>query len=520
MPKKGKTKQQIQAELEKTLADQVERERLQAEQDAIKRAEKEEADRIEAERQEQLAEEERMRLESKLPAVEERKSDFASSLEQVNKKKQDAREWDEYLKCSHRPRVEDAADLQTYFSILQDTADVRLDKNIPKERHALHISEEAEEVIKELYKLSHRSRENFQDASRVDWCFKWIQQFRELQVEKKDDAFLDFLKNIELLEQNSRNEVMTNWGKKSDLITVGFWGHMQTKGFRAKVIDWKELGIQLELPKAVALQNPGHMIGCRAIYTPFDSIAPCTVLANEAIGGVLRVDLLSIPAPPKRVKNWTVSQSMDELDRLHYPSSDNISQVATGVLQPCKVEYCVPKNVVIRTKEPTVCWWDPQGSQWIADNISEINFDADTRKISFSTLRLASFSITQPRHCDLPYDYWHVTPREDKSKTRFAELKVKAARFDFCFAVKSGGVSLKSISPPCDDELSGLMFNEDGSPKVLSPAELLMGLKECGINLMPENCDAEPTQCTVKSPDTVERAYSDLAEISALYDIA
>ena len=150
MPKKGKTKQQIQAELEKTLADQVERERLQAEQDAIKRAEKEEADRIEAERQEQLAEEERMRLESKLPAVEERKSDFASSLEQVNKKKQDAREWDQYLKCSHRPRVEDAADLQTYFSILQDTADVRLDKNNPKERHALHISEEAEEVIKEI----------------------------------------------------------------------------------------------------------------------------------------------------------------------------------------------------------------------------------------------------------------------------------------------------------------------------------------------------------------------------------
>ena len=47
-----------------------------------------------------------------------------------------------------------------------------------------------------------------------------------------------------------------------------------------------------------------------------------------------------------------------------------------------------------------------------------------------------------------------------------------------------------------------------------------MGLKESGINLMPENCDADPTQCTLKSPDTVERAYSDLAEIASLYDIA
>ena len=31
-----------------------------------------------------------------------------------------------------------------------------------------------------------------------------------------------------------------------------------------------------------------------------------------------------------------------------------------------------------------------------------------------------------------------------------------------------------------------------------------MGLKESGINLMPENCDAEPLGFTTKSPDTVE----------------
>ena len=39
--------------------------------------------------------------------------------------------------------------------------------------------------------------------------------------------------------------------------------------------------------------------------------------------------------------------------------------------------------------------------------------------------------------------------------------------------IRAGGVSLASIAPACDDELAHLMHNDDGSPRVLSPAELL-----------------------------------------------
>merc|ERR1719379_164282 len=59
------------------------------------------------------------------------------------------------------------------------------------------------------------------------------------------------------------------------------------------------------------------------------------------------------------------------------------------------------------------------------------------------------------------------------------------------------------------------------APRARSPATLLCELRECGLNLMPEDGDAEFLDgYTPKNVATQARAYSDLSELAANWDIA
>merc|ERR1719215_1693362 len=63
--------------------------------------------------------------------------------------------------------------------------------------------------------------------------------------------------------------------------------------------------------------------------------------------------------------------------------------------------------------------------------------------------------------------------------------------------------------------------NSHRAPRVRSPATLLKELRDCGLNLMPEDGDAEYLEgYTPKNQETQSRAYSDLSEIAGFYDIA
>lgn len=110
------------------------------------------------------------------------------------------------------------------------------------------------------------------------------------------------------------------------------------------------------------------------------------------------------------------------------------------------------------------------------------------------------------------------------------ELTVQAARYELRFMISEDGLRLKGPQLP---ELLDVMF-ETGSgeagglsgpsgrrPRIRSPATLLNELRDCGLNLMPKNSDADQLEgYTPKHPETQARAYSDLSEIAAFYDIA
>merc|ERR1712057_51626 len=95
--------------------------------------------------------------------------------------------------------------------------------------------------------------------------------------------------------------------------------------------------------------------------------------SQMSVGGMIRVDLLSIPPFTKKVKGWTIRPIPppgQELTRLPYPNTEHAA-TASGALQPCKIEYKVPSHVLV-WKNPTVSWWDPNSNTWSTDNIGEV----------------------------------------------------------------------------------------------------------------------------------------------------
>jgi len=521
MGRKGKkSKKALEDELQKQAEEQKRRE----EQERLQKLEEDSLTahrtRLDAELEafDRVYEAERLEEESSI--VSRMKGDRKQSLEYEQQKLQDQINWQKFVSCTSRPNVAFENEITTYMTM------VREDK-VQKMEDAMRKCHESEEIVGDLLELYCKAREDG-DFARQDWCMKYIYEIRALEIEQIDEATAYLLQYIEKQEANAHSQVYLSWGNQTDYIKVGFWGHLLNKGFRAKQIDHPKIQIGLDLPKSIALQSMGHAIGVRTLYTKYDSCYGKDP-SQMPVGGMIRVDLLSIPPFSKRVKGWTIRQIPppgQELTRLPYPNTEHTTATAIAV-QPCKIEYKVPSHVLLRAKNPTVSWWDATIEKWSTEGITDLAWEPEGRKISFFSARLAAFSITQERHLDLPYMHWSMRPVAPLQ----VELIVQAARYELHFVISEEGLRLKGPELP---ELHSIMYTEPvegaegmatGSggkePRVRSPATLLCELRECGLNLLPEDGDAEFLEgYTPKVMETQARAYSDLSEIAAYYDIA
>mmetsp|Transcript_27306 Transcript_27306/g.62907 ORF Transcript_27306/g.62907 Transcript_27306/m.62907 type:complete len:641 (+) Transcript_27306:44-1966(+) len=520
MPRvKKKTKKQLEDELAKASEDQKRRE----EQERLKTIEDKttgtQRNRLDDELEARRKVEEAERLEEESSIVKRMKGERRQNLEYEQKKLEDQVSWQKFISCTSRPNVAYEAEITTYMTMVREERVKSMDD-------AMKRCAESEDIVGDLMELRCKAREQG-DIARQDWCMHYAYLIRNLEIELIDEATAHLLQYIEKLEPQHNQQVTREWGGQADRIKVGFWGHLQSKGFRAKQIDMQKVAIALDLPKSIAVQSMGHCIGVRALYTTYDSVHGKDS-SHMPIGGMIRIDLLSIPPQTKRVKQWTIRQIPalgQELMRLPYPNTEHSAASAAIAVQPCKIEYKVPSHVLVRKthdKNPAVSWWDTTTEKWTNDNITEIAWDQETRKISFFTQKLAAFSITQERHLDLPYQWWCMRP----VAPMMCELTIQAAQYELHFIITEAGLRLKGPELP---ELRGIMFGErlEGAaeagrePRVRSPATLLAELRDCGLNLMPEDGDAEFLDGhNPKSPETQARAYSDLSEIAASHDIA
>lgn len=508
---KKKTKAQLEAELNTAATDQVNREK----QEHLAKLEEDNfsnrCKRLGGELDSKQRVEEAERLEAENEIVKTLKGERVIDLDYEQQKLADQVNWQKFISCTSRPNVSNENEITTYMTM------VREDK-VQKIEDAMKKCHESEEIVGDLMEQYCKSREHG-DKARQDWCMHYIYEIRKLEEEQIDEATAYLLQYIEKQEANSHSQVHLSWGQQSDDLKVGFWGHLQSKGFRAKQIDYPKIQIGLDLPKSLAMHSMGHCIGVRTFYTTYDSVCGKDP-SQMSVGGMIRVDLLSIPPFSKKVKGWTIRDIPapgQELLKLPYPNTDTHTQTSVSTaMQPCKVEYRVPPHCIVR-KSPEISWWDASAEAWSIDGITEIAWEPEVRKVSFFSARLASFSITQERHLDLPYTWWCMRPLEPL----VCQLTVQAARYQLQFVISEDGLRLKGPDLP---ELRDLMNDGSGPdrlPRVRTPATLLCELRDCGLNLMPEDRDAEHLDgYRPKNPATEARAYSDLSEIAACWDIA
>lgn len=530
MGRKGKkSKKQLEDELQRAAEDQKRHE----EKERLLKLEEDTAEKQRARLEEELDSKEKVleaeRLDEESSIVTRMKGERKQNLEYEQSKLQDRINWQKFISCTSRPNVAFENEITTYMTMVRE-------EPVSKMEDAMRKCHESEEIVGDLMELYCKAREEG-DTARQEWCMRYVHEIQNLEIEQIDDATAYMLQYIEKQESNAHSQVYLSWGQQNDDIKVGFWGHLQSKGFRAKQIDHPKIQITLEMPKSIALQSMGHCIGVRSLYTKYDSCNGKDP-SQMSVGGMIRVDLLSIPPFSKKVKSWTIRQVPppgQELLKLPYPNNEHATTSTAIAVQPCKIEYKVPANVLVG-KSPTISWWDTQEEKWQTEGITEISWEAETRKVSFWTARLAAFSITQPRHLDLPYKHWCMRP----VAPLLVELTIQAARYELHFLISEDGLRLKGPEEP---ELHQVMYAppeeannpEAGgtgaiqispggghkAPRIRSPATLLKELQECGLNLMPEDGDAEHLEgYTPKCPETQARAYSDLSEIAAFYDVA
>merc|ERR1712203_656938 len=116
------------------------------------------------------------------------------------------------------------------------------EERLQKMEDAMKKGHESEEIVGDLMELYCRAREDG-DTARQEWCMHYIHSIRALEIELIDEATAYLLQYIEKQDQNSHSQVHL------------FWGHLQSKGFRAKQIDYPKIQIGLDLPKSIAMQS-------------------------------------------------------------------------------------------------------------------------------------------------------------------------------------------------------------------------------------------------------------------------
>lgn len=525
MPKqKKKSKKQLEDELTRVAEEQKRHEEkarlLKLEEDVLAAHRARLTAELDA--KERVLEAERLEEESEI--VARMKGERKKCLDYEQSRLQEKTEWQKFISCTSRPNVAFESEITTYVTMAREERSDRETMDV-----AIQKCHAAEEIVGDLLELYCKACEE-SDVARQQWCLHYIREIRELEIETLDAATAHLLLYIEKQESNPQfqeNRAILSWGNSNEDIKVGVWCHLQNKGFRGRGVDYSKINIYVDLPKSVALQSMGHCFSARVLYTTYDS-AQGKDPVQMSVGGNLRVDLLSVPPFSKKVKGWTIRQLPavgQELLRLPYPNPDHTTATSTIALQPVKIDYKVPKNILVG-KSPTISWWDAQAEFWSTVGITEISWEPETRKISFYSARLAAFSITQERHLDLPYKHWCMRPTAPQT----VELSVQASRYELHFVISQDGLRLKGpnfpefqdvMYEPGIGEAGGLSGPNGRRPRIRSPATLLNELCKCGLNLMPKDSDAEQLEgYTPKRYETQARAYSDLSEIAAYYDIA
>ncbi|DAZ94336.1 TPA: LOW QUALITY PROTEIN: hypothetical protein N0F65_012139, partial [Lagenidium giganteum] len=499
--KKGKAPKKTKEELE-------EERRLQEEEEARQRAEEER--RLEEERKKRELEEARRREEearnraSELDRLQQEheatKHDLeakAHRLAEILRIQKEGKDWEKYLACEPRPDAHVEGDMNSFLNswILEE---VSTDVN------AVTAScNNAHQVILDLEYVGANAKAT-NDPALAAQCQAFVDKIERMINEKIEYATAHILQYAdEYTDINSRSEV--RMASATRQMKLGLWINLIAKGSRNKRIDFQELGISVDLPKAVVIQT----LALRVSHLPFDPFSPINSQNIDfALGGIYSIDLMAIPPPPKRARGWMmreVTDSGDQIKRLHYPLEGMVASAAL----PIKVSIALPSDVLF-SPTPRIGWWDPHSECWEEEGITEVVLHPDTNVLTFSTMKLTHLPVLQQRDLNYQKYLWHL--KMSTTTANHAHLKMKTEHFDVIhFEISQAGARL--LQP----QLAQLSYL---SNEWLEPAELLMKLSASGIGLCPTLEDDMRFGYIPKSKALEDHVIQEVVSIISAYEVS
>jgi len=424
------------------------------------------------------------------------------------------KEWKLFLACEELPDVLSEGDVNTYLTTWSEAPTGTLWQALPGCSQAITLVRSL--LLSSAYAYSRGGVALKQHA----WQMGLQKGLLACLNAKLDGATAEFLQRSDEFYNKETQSCVAMLPAEG--CRYGLWVNL-AKNPRMKMIELPELSITIELPKALALAS----IAVRVTQYDDDVVshyASAASIANAklmALGGILKVDLAQLPQAPKKVKGYTL-RAVNEMSHSVVPSEYPIRGLDGSIpvaAPPLRISYALPDSVLLAEGYALkIGWWDsdvqPVGEDgatedrgsWKTEGISDVQYDADTKIVSFDTLHLTSLSLLQPTHLELPYKRWLFAPLGPSA----GELHVVTQRFTLHFAITSKGVVLKAPLIP----QTAAMVNV--AP--MTAPVLLLRLRACGINLCPKDSDAETLErITPKSLELEESISSMLCPLLPRY---
>lgn len=191
-------------------------------------------------------------------------------------------------------------------------------------------------------------------------------------------------------------------------------------------------------------------------------------------GGLILLDLLTLPPQPKVFQDWILKQVMTE-GLKKYPHPVDL----TGAVLPVTISMNLPEHYYFLDVESLqLAIWDSDKMIWRTNGLKDVTFDLSGRTVSFQTLLFAPMAIMTDIYINFPYQSWELLPLG----LNHTHLHIIGGVVEITISIKGDECMLIH---PSEESLVMNILN-----KPLSPVELIKALSSVGYYFFPE-ADAE-----------------------------
>ncbi|KAL3691600.1 hypothetical protein R1sor_005251 [Riccia sorocarpa] len=445
----GQGKQKMSRK-EKALAKKVERERVQREYEAEVKA-KEDA-RLAKEAHDAWVKAEEDRLFAERTSMKEFYNWRKAEISRIEAEVKEASDWKLYLESSRLPHASNEASLNTFLNAMRETYEQELEPLMDTMIDIFTVATGAEEIC--------LTKEQKAETEGVITYRNYLQRLYELADWRLDQTTAYLLHRSHEYWRDKQQNIFC--AKARDW-KLAFWINHQ-KNPRFRTLELPEVDIIVNLPKQFALAN----VALRLQHRMAD---PVTKSKNSymSMGGVLVIDVLGIPPPSKIVKNWTLDQlssNLSALIRIGYPIPV-IGQAISGPgsVLPIGVTFYLSDYIVVLAPVPEFGWWDEEAEIWQTEGISDVVYEADSRKVSIQTTKAKTLALIHNRLLQFPFVSWNIQPLSEQGAmmTLITPLMI--------FEIEIGIGWCKMISPQFSECAS--FQSDEVPPKVMLKDEEL-----------------------------------------------